>query len=361
LGLGLARGETVIQKLERLRGVAREAFIKKWITWITKMIPPGTDPAMIIGEPRITENTIIKLFREHCPDLEESECHDKLAEIIQRSKATRKTIFDPEFIRDFEKNATISAVISKILNLDWEVNPFIADSIYKAIFDERDVAKACELVRYDVVQRWTVWGEEPPIEELALADKACERIKELAAKRAPPIEWWKVLEPVYRTREEIAPSIKPYIMRIRAWGIHKDLEGLVKEAKPGDLRLLAGVGAIEKLGLTVRYMEDLKPIDLTIPERLKEVLEIETTLAIYPYLKVREAQEFIYVNKFYINGVEVPLLCVYLTKYDYIVACDRPAILAFYGEEETATAPIPLIKMVRELYKRGIVVEKVEV
>jgi hypothetical protein len=33
----------------------------------------------------------------------------------------------------------------------------------------------------------------------------------------------------------------------------------------------------------------------------------------------------------------------------------------FYGEEEVATAPIPLIKQIKELYKRGIVVEKVEV
>jgi hypothetical protein len=352
------RGETVLQKLERLRGVAREAFIKKWITWITKMIPPDTDPATIIGEPRITENTVIKLFKEHCPDLEESECHDKLAEIIQRSKATRKTIFDPEFIRDFEKKATISTVISKILNLDWEVNLSIADSLYKAIFDERDVAKACELVRYDVVQRWTVWGEEPPAEELALASKVCERIKELVAKRALPIEWWKVLEPVYRTREEISPSIKPYVVQVRIWGIDKDLEGLVRQAKPGELKILAGEGAIERLGLTVRYVEELKPVDLVTAERLREWAE--TPVAIYPYLKVREAQEFIYVNKFYINGVEVPLLCVYLTKYDYIVACDRPAILAFYGEEETATAPIPIIKMIKELYKRGIVVEKVE-
>jgi hypothetical protein len=49
-----------------------------------------------------------------------------------------------------------------------------------------------------------------------------------------------------------------------------------------------------------------------------------------------------------------------LTKYDYIVACDRPATLIFYGEEEVMTAPIPLIKMVRELHKRGIIVEKVE-
>jgi hypothetical protein len=355
------RGETVLEKLERLRGAALDKFLAKWVKWVSHMIPPGVDPATMIGEPRVTQNTVVKLFKEYCPDLEEGECYDKLVEVFIHSRVTKRLVFDPVFIRDFEKKATISATISKILNLDWEVNPSIADSLYKAIFDERDVSRACELVKYDVKIRWYSLEEEPPQEELLLADKVCERIKELVAKRAPPIEWWKVLEPVYKTREEIAPSVKPYIMKVRAWGIHKDLEGLVKEAKPGDLKLLAGMGAIEKLGLTVRYMdEDIKPIDLTIPERLKEVLGIETTLAIYPYLKVREALEFIYVNKFYINGVEVPILCVYLTKYDYIVACDRPAILAFYGEEETATAPIPLIKSIKELYKRGIVVEKVE-
>jgi hypothetical protein len=357
----LARGESVLEKLERLRGAALDKFLAKWVKWVSHMIPPNVDPAIVVGEPRITQSTVIKLFKEYCPDLEEGECYDKLVEVFIHSRVTKRLVFDPTFIRDFEKKATISATISKILNLDWEVNPSVAEDLYKSIFDERDVSRACELVKYDVKIRWYSLGEEPPAEELALADKVCERIRELVAKRAPPVEWWKVLEPVYRTREELAPDIKPYIARVRAWGIHRDLEGLVKEAKPGDLKLLAGVGAIEKIGLTVRYIdEDVKPIDLTIPERLKEVLEVETTLAIYPYLKVKEAQELIYTNKFYVNGVEVPLLCVYLTKYDYIVACDRPAILAFYGEEETATAPIPLIKMIRELYKRGIVVEKAE-
>ena len=355
------REETVLETVERLTGAALDRFLNKWVRWIKGMIPPGADPAAYTGEPKVTPSTVIKLFKEYCSDLTQGECYDKLVEVFLYSRVVGRTVFDPTFIRSFERKAAISSTISKILNLDWEVNPSVAEDLYKAIFEQRNVEQACELVRYDVTVRWVSLGEEPPVEELEAAARVCDRIKELVAKRAPPIEWWKLLEPVYRTREEIAPDIKPYIMRIRAWGIHKDLEGLVKEAKPGDLKLLAGVGAIEKLGLTVRYMEDLKPIDLTIPERLKEVLEIETTLAIYPYLKVREAQEFIYVNKFYVNGVEVPLLCVYLVKYDYIVACDRPAILAFYGEEEVATAPIPLIKQIKELYKRGIVVEKVEV
>jgi hypothetical protein len=355
------RGETVLEKLERLRGAALDAFLNKWVTWISSMIPPGVDPSVIVEDPKVTPSTVIKLFKQHCPDLEESECYDKLVELFSRSKATKRSVFDPQFIRDFEKKAAISATISKILNLDWEVNPSVADDLYRAIFDERDVAKACELVRYDVTARWTLIGEEPPAEELALADRVCEKIKELVARRAPPVEWWRVLEPVFRTREELEPSIKPYIARVRLWGIHKDLESLVKQARPRELKLLAGAGAIERLGLAVRYMEGLKPVDLTIPQRLKEALEVETRLAIYPYLRVSEAQELIYVNRFYVNGTEIPLLCVYLTTHDYIVACDRPAILVFYGEEEVATAPIPLIKMVRELYRRGIVVEKVEI
>jgi hypothetical protein len=354
------RGETVLEKLGRLRGAALDAFLNKWVAWLSSMIPPGVDPSVVVEDPKVTPSTVIKLFKQHCPDLEESECHDKLVELFSRSKAMKRSVFDPQFIRDFERKTTISAAISKILNLDWEVNPSVADDLYRAIFDERDVARACELVRYDVTARWTLIGEEPPAEELALADRVCEKIKELVARRAPPVEWWRVLEPVFRTREELEPSIKPYIMRVRLWGIHKDLEGLVRQARPGELKLLAGAGAIGRLGLAVRYMEGLKPVDLTIPQRLKEELEVETRLAIYPYLKVGEAQELIYVNRFYVNGTEIPLLCAYLTAHDYIVACDRPAILVFYGEEEVSVAPIPLIKMVRELYRRGIVVEKVE-
>jgi hypothetical protein len=354
------RGETVLEKLGRLRGAALDAFLNKWVTWLSALIPPGTDPSVIVEDPKVTPSTVIKLFKQHCPDLEESECHDKLVELLARSKATRRSIFDPQFIRDFERKTAISATISKILNLDWEVNPSVADDLYKAIFDERDVARACELVKYDVTFRWTSIGEDPPAEELALADSVCEKIKELVARRAPPVEWWRVLEPVFRTREELEPSIRPYIMRVRIWGLHKDLESLARQARPGELKLLAGAGAIERLGLAVRYVEGLKPVDLTIPQRLKEELEVETKLAIYPYLKVGEAQELLYVNRFQINGTEIPLLCVYLTTHDYMVACDRPAMLLFYGEEEVAAAPIPVIKMVRELYRRGIVVEKVE-
>jgi hypothetical protein len=354
------RGETVLEKLGRLKGAALDAFLNKWVTWLSSMIPPGVDPSVIVEDPKVTPSTVIKLFKQHCPDLEESKCHDKLVELLARSKATKRSVFDPQFIRDFERKTAISAAVSKILNLDWEVNPAVADELYRAIFDERDVTRACELVRYDVTSRWTLIGEEPPAEELELADRVCEKIRELVSRRAPPVEWWRVLEPVFRTREEMEPSIKPYVMRVSLWGVHKDLEGLVRQARPGELKLLAGAGAIERLGLAVRYVEELKPVDLTIPQRLKEVLKVETRLAIYPYLKVGEAHELIYVNRFQVNGTEIPLLCVYLTAHDYIVACDRPAVLVFYGEEEVATAPIPLIKMVRELYRRGIVVEKVE-
>ena len=205
--LELSVGESVIQKLERLAGASRTKFLDKWVRWVSKMIPPDTDPTVVIGEPRVTHSTIIRLFREYCPDLEEGECYDKLVEVFLHSKATKRSLFDPVFIKDFEKKATISATISKILNLDWEVNPTVADSLYRAVFDERDPERACELIKYDIVVRWTSLGEDPPQEELDTATKACDKIKELVARRAPPIEWWKVLEPIYRTREEIQPNM----------------------------------------------------------------------------------------------------------------------------------------------------------
>jgi hypothetical protein len=238
------RGETVLEKLGRLRGAALDSFLNKWVTWISSMIPSGVDPSVVVEDPKVTPDTVVKLFKQYCPDLEESECYDRLMEVIAHSRVARRSVFDPQFIRDFERKATVSAAVSKILNLDWEVNPSVADDLYRAIFDERDVARACELVRYDVAIRWASIGEEPPAEELALADRVCERIKELVARRAPPVEWWRVLEPVFRTREELEPSIKPYIMRVRTWGIHKDLESLARQAGPGELRLLAGAGAV---------------------------------------------------------------------------------------------------------------------
>jgi hypothetical protein len=273
------------------------------------------------------------------------------------AKVTSRKVFERDFMVDFERKAKISEAITKALKLDYEVNPAVADSLYKAVFEERNAEKACELVREDVKKRWLMLDVEPPAEELKLAEETCSKIKELVARRAPPIEWWKVLEPIFKTREEIEPSIKLFINKLKFWGVDRDMEHLVRLAKAEELRVLAGDRAIEKVTrITVRYLEDLKPVDLITAATLREL--IESPIGIYPSLKVSQAQELIYVNKFLINSVETPLLCIYITTKDYIVACDRPAILVAYGEEETAVAPIPLIKMIKELYKRGVIVEE---
>jgi hypothetical protein len=352
----LSVGESVIQKLERLAGAPREKFLDKWVRWVSKMIPPDIDPAVVIGEPRVTHSTIIKLFREYCPDLEESECYDKLVEVFLHSKATKRSVFDPIFTKDFERKATISATISRILNLDWEVNPSVADSIYKAIFEERDVERACELVRYDVTIRWISLGEDPPAEELRLAEDVCNKIKDLVARRAPPAEWYKVLEPVYRTREEIQPSIKPYVSRIKFLGINKDMETLIREARKEDLLILIGERVIERdLKLRVFYKEDLKPADLIDKQALQEYLN--EPVKIFTATQVKEANELWYVNKFKTDKVEIPIMCVYYPEADYIVACDRPAVIVKYGEY-VRVAPIPLAKQVKQLYRIGVLIEE---
>jgi hypothetical protein len=352
------REETVLEIVERLSGAALDRFLNKWVRWIKHMIPPGADPAAFVGEPKVTPSTVIKLFKEYCPDLTQGECYDKLVEVFLYSKAAGKTVFDPVFIRSFERKAAISSTISKILNLDWEVNPTVAEDLYKAIFEQRDVEQACELIKYDITIRWTSLGEDPPQEELVLASKVCDKIKELVARRAPITEWWRVLEPVYRTREEIDPSIKPYIAKVKFWGIDKDMNYFVKAAKRGDLEILAGEEPLRNiLGLRVRYVEELKPVDLATAEAMKEFLGAQK-VAIYPLAKVKEAQELIYVNKFRVDRTEIPLFCIYHRKLDYIIACDRPAALIVYGEKETRVIPIPLAKQVKELYRQGILVEE---
>jgi predicted nucleic acid-binding protein len=351
--------ESVLQKLERLTGAPRTKFLQKWVRWVSKMIPPDVDPNVVVGEPKVTPDTVIKLFKEYCPDLEEGECYDKLVEVFLHSKVTKRSVFDPIFVKDFERKATISAIVSKILNLEWEVNPTVADSLYKAIFEERDVEKSCELVRYDVTLRWVSLGEDPPAEELKLAEKACEQIKELVARRAPPVEWYKVLEPVFRTREEILPSIKPYIARVKFLGINSDMNHLIKEANKEDLLILVGDSVIQReLKLRVFYKENLKPTDLIDKEALQEYLQ--EPVKIYTATQVREANELWYVNKFRRGKAEIPLICVYYQEADYIIACDRPAILLRYGEY-VRVAPIPLGKQIKELYRKGIIVEEKEI
>jgi hypothetical protein len=354
--LELSVAESVLQKLERLTGAPREKFLGKWVRWVSKMIPPDVDPNVVVGEPKVTPDTVIKLFKEYCPDLEEGECYDKLVEVFLHSKVTKRSVFDPIFIKDFEKKATISATISRILNLDWEVNPAVADQLYKAVFDERNPERACELVKYDVTLRWVSLGEDPPAEELKLAEQACEQIKDLIARRAPPVEWYKVLEPVYKTREEIQPNIKPYIARVKFLGINKDMEHLIKPAKIEDLVILIGEGVIQRdLKLRVFYKEDLKPSDLIDKQALQEYLN--EPVKIYTATQVKEANELWYVNRFFKGKVEIPLICIYYPEHDYIIACDRPAILLRYGEF-VRVSPIPLAKQVKELYRKGVLVEE---
>jgi hypothetical protein len=352
------REETVLEIVNRLTGAALDKFLSKWVRWVKNMIPPQADPAAFIGEPKVTPSTVIKLFKEYCPDLTQSECHDKLVEVFLYSKAAGKNVFDPTFVIDFERKARISNIITRALKLDWEVNPAIAEELYKAVFQDRNVEQACELIKEDVRRRWLWLEVEPSDEDLILAEQACEKARELVMKRAPPVEWWKVLAPVFKTREEIAPSIKPYIAKVRFWGIDKDMNYFVRAAKPEELEILAGEGAIKRVTkLNVRFTEDLKPIDLVTAEAMKEFLDVDK-VAIYPLAKVKEANELIYVNKFKIDAVEIPVFCLYHTKLDYLIACDRPAALIVYFEKETRVIPIPLAKMLKELFKRGILVEE---
>jgi hypothetical protein len=353
---GLSVTESVVQKLERLVGAPREAFLNKWVRWVSKMIPPDVDPAVIVGDPKVTPNTVIRLIREYCPDLEEGECYDKLVEAFLYSKVTRRGVFDPVFVKDFDRKATISATISKILNIEWGVNPTVADNLYKAIFEEADPGKACELIKYDVTIRWVSLGEDPPEEELRQAEKVCEQIKELIARRAPPVEWWKVLEPVYRTREELEPNIKPYIARVKFLGIHRDMGALIREASKEDLIILVGESVIQRdLKLRVVFREDLKPTDLIDKQALQEALN--EPVKIFTATQVREANELWYVNKFKLVKAEIPIICIYYPDSDYIIACDRPAITVRYGEF-VRVAPIPIGKQVKELFQKGVIVEE---
>jgi len=351
----LRREETVLETVERLTGAALDRFLNKWVRWIKGMIPPGADPAQYVGEPKVTPSTVIKLFKEYCPDLTQGECYDKLVEVFLYSRATGKTVFDPVFIKSFERKAAISSTISKILNLDWEVNPSVAEDLYKAIFEQRNVEQACELIKYDITIRWVSLGEDPPQEELEVAARVCDRIKELVARRAPPAEWWKVLEPVYRTREEMDPSIKPYIAKVKFWGIDKDVEYILKEAKPEDLVIMTEEAIERDLGLKVVYREDLKPTDLIDKQALEEMLG--RPVKIYSATQASQADELWYVNKFVKGRVEVPIMCIYYQEADYIVACDRPATTIKYNTY-VRVAPIPLAKQVKILYKKGILVEE---
>jgi hypothetical protein len=349
------RGESVLEKLERLVGAPRAMFLQKWIRWIQGMIPPGVDPNVVIGEPRVTEDTVIKIFKEYCPDLEESECYNKLVEVFLHSKATGRKVFERDFIADFEVKSKISEAVTKALKLDFEVNPAVADQLYKTLFEERNAEKACELIKEDVKKRWLMLDVEPPAEELKLAEETCSKIKELVARRAPPAEWWEVLEPIYRTREELDPSIKPYIAKLKRWGVDKDIEFLLGKSRREDIMILLGEDPIRReTRIYVEFREDMKPYDLVDKKALEE--KLGATVTIVSFISTTQANTMWYVNKFKIDRTEIPIMCVYDRGQQAIIACDRPAILIRYGTP-TYVAPIPVTKMVKGLFRLGILVE----
>ena len=272
-------------------------------------------------------------------------------------EAPRGIIFQPEFIVDFKVKDKISEAVSQALKLDWKVDNMIADQLYRAVFEERNAEKTCELVKENVKKRWIILGVEPPAEELKLAEEVCSKIKELAARRASPVEWWKALEPVYTTREALYPSIKPYIGRIAVLRIHKRIDSIVRGAKSEDIVVLTGEEGIRRAipNLSIRFIEDMMPTDLIDREALKE--RFKEKIKPHIWIRAARAHELWYVNRFRRGEAEIPIMCVYDIANDAILACDRPALLVRYGESVVEIAPIVLIKMVKGLYEKGILVE----
>ena len=271
--------------------------------------------------------------------------------------APRGIIFQPEFIVDFEVKDKISKAVSQALKLDWKVDNMIADQLYRAVFEERNAEKTCELVKENVKGRWIILGVEPPAEELKLAEEVCSKIEELAARRASPVEWWKALEPVYTTREALAPSIKPYIARIAVSRIHERIDSIVRGAKSKDIVVLRGEEEIRRAipNLSIRFIEDMMPTDLISMEALKE--RFKEKIKPHIWIRAARAHELWYVNRIRRGEAEIPIMCVYDIANDAILACDRPALLVRYGEGVVEIAPIVLIKMVKGLYEKGILVE----
>jgi hypothetical protein len=271
--------------------------------------------------------------------------------------APRGIIFQPEFIVDFKVKDKISEAVSQALKLDWKVDIMIADQLYRAVFEERNAEKTCELVKENVKTRWIILGVEPPAEELKLAEEVCSKIKELATRRASPVEWWKALEPVYTTREALYPSIKPYIERIAVSRIHKRIDSIVRGAKSKDIVVLTGEEEIRRAipNLRIRFIEDMMPTDLIDMEALKE--RFREKIKPHIWIRAARAHELWYVNRIRRGEAEIPIMCVYDIANDAILACDRPALLVRYGEGVVEIAPIVLIKMVKGLYEKGILVE----
>jgi hypothetical protein len=185
-------------------------------------------------------------------------------------------------------------------------------------------------------------------------------------EKAKPIEWFKVLEPVFRTREELEPTIKPWISRLKLWGLDRDISHLVKGLTVKDIIFMAGREGIERIlpNIRVYYRGDgVIPADLLDPERLNEFVKRYTGRSlegIYAFVPATRLNELWYFNKFYINDTEIPLQCVYDKTHGYIIACDRPVIGIEYLDNKVKATPIVYMKMVRELERLGFYVEPIE-
>jgi hypothetical protein len=353
--------ETIEEILERLKGAPRITFLTKWANRI-KALVGKRDPAVVFGFTEIGVNEAEKILREYCLDLVESECYEKLMDVAM-ARIPPEEKYSLDFIMHLERKLKTVDVVERALKLPFNISINRIDQIYFELFQNPnpDPSRICSLLEEELREHWIHYiGEEdiPEADKQAL-NQVCERVKEVIARRRPKVaDWREVLQPILTKRELQQPDIKPYIARIKTWGLDRDVEYIMRGLDPKDVIILIDTGITKQLpNLKVVYYGDrYTAVDFLDKTVLQDVFK--KPAGIYSFIKARTAHEFAYFDEFNKDHARIPIICLYSQKMDYILVCDRPAVLIRYDPQEVKVAPIIYAKMVKNLERFGIYTEE---
>jgi len=324
--------ETVIEKLERLIGAPRIAFLNKWRRWMLELVPPGVDPTVIYGYPLLDLDDVVEILREHCPDLTESECMKKIRELAvrppeppeKRLEALAKDIrYQIKIQRHEEK---VRELMDK-LGLSVPLSLSTLEEAYRLVQEGR-VDEAVRLIRDRLVDEYG-WPPEEALEEARKIRVPPKVEVKPPPVRPPPTYPLRPYAPrprprprreyvVYRPLAEylqtllgleryIAPALQAYTLQSIARTAEAYRAQLSEWARAVGAVIYAGAGVLKYSTFKVPSVEPV------IRDLLTKGFTVE-----WDYRRFPPAPSS------YLYYIEDPLVCYGL--HDYIIACNQPIV-----------------------------------
>jgi len=323
--------ETVVEKLNRLIGAPRIAFLQKWRRWMLELVPPGVDPVIVYGYPLLDLDDVVEVLKEYCYDLVESECIKKIRELAvrppeppeRRLEALAKDIrYQVKIQRREEK---VRELMDK-LNLSVPLPLSTLEEAYRLVQEGR-VDEAVRLIRDRLVDEYG-WPPEEALEE-ANKIRTMPRIEVKPQPVRPP--------PTYPLRP-YAPRPRPRPRR-EEYVVYRPLAEYLTTLL-GLERYIAPALQMYTLQSIIRTAEAYRKQLVEWAKAIKADLYIDVKVMKYNAFKVPSTEPIIrdlltkgFVVEWdyrhfppgsYLYYVQDPLACYGL--HDYIIVCNQPVV-----------------------------------